>query len=96
MPSPYPPSGITRNYGVDFFIFSSPTYPMQMAASNSSALAPGNSQYVPFPSPGLIAYFDWVLGAAPFSGYIKWDDCISDAFVADADGTGGPIVFPGM
>ena len=96
MASPLTPSGIPRNYGVDFFIFSNNVYPMQMMAVTSPANAPGNGQFIPSPSPGLIAYFDSIMGAAPISGFQSWDDCISDAFMGDANGTGGAIMFPGM
>ena len=95
---PFPPSGIPRNYGIDFFIWSTPGYPMTMVAGNAANLAAPTWQYHPFPSEGLKQYFDYILGGAPVTSPQTWDDCMTDAFNAGTSpfGTGGAMTFPGM
>lgn len=67
---------------------------MQMIAATTDIRSnPPQFQYVPFPSPGLIAYFDYILGGAPNTSPVNWDDCITDAFLADCNGTGGPTIY---
>ena len=92
---PFPPSGIARNYGVNFFIFSTNTYPMQMIAATTDIRSdPPQFQYIPFPSQGLMDYFDYLLGANANTTPQQWTDCIEDSFMAGTNGTGGAMVFP--
>ena len=85
----YPPSGITRNYGVDFFIYTLPTYPKQMAATNTPQSPAASWMFMVSPSIGLQQYFDYILGPAPLV-QASYDDCITDAFMGDAGSNGGP------
>lgn len=94
MPSPYPPSGIIRNYGVNFFIYKSGQYPIRFVVANSNQLSdPPQWEYVPFPSQGLLDYADYFLGAGTVT-FISMDDCMTDSFTAGNNGSGGAFTLP--
>lgn len=93
-PPLFPPSGIVRDYGVNFFIYVLPGYPAQMAATNSPNAPSVPWTFLVSPSAGLMNYFDYLLGAAPFvqNGL---DDCLNEAFCADNGSSGGAMMLPG-
>jgi hypothetical protein len=91
----FPPSGIIRNYGVDFFIwFSADSGVNYMTASNYDLSTQYDYySYIVSPSVGLMQYFDSELGSDPViaADYYR-DECITSAFVVDANGYGGPTI----
>jgi len=87
-PPVFPPSGISRTYGTDFFIYTLPSYPKQMAATNAPQNPSAGWMFLVSPSDGLMRYFDYILQSAPFV-QANYDDCITDAFIEDAGSNGG-------
>ena|SRR5277367_3893004 len=93
---PYSPSGIPRNYGIDFYIYSTSDRPMNVIAATTDFGLSSQYQYIPSPSYGFISYMDYILGAGTQSAPQLWSDCLAAAFIVDSYGGGGAHVFAGM